>query len=462
MKKLVGLGEGGPGSWVRKACVAEPWATIPPEPGSSARFHRSLGAETARAHRSEPSGRASFQTPAPLARLFLGALLLSAGMAGCGPREKAVKIALACPLTGDLGALGQGLKRGVELALQEEAVQDERFPWRIALETFDDRADPKEAVNVANRIISDPSIVAVIGHFNSGCSIPAAQVYAQHGLLMMTPAASNPKLTLQQLEPSWPGVRNVFRVNTTDDVQGSVAAEFVHQRLKAATMAILHDKTAYGQGIAEEFRKRFEALGGKTLSFDGITTGEKDFKSLLTRIKGTHPAGLYFGGMFTEGGLLVRQARELGLTAPFVFAEANFDPEFLRIAGESSEGAYLTFLGSPPELLPTAKRFVEVYNRRYPGKEIKAYDHYAYEVTGILLKALHQVGPPSTSLGTGFDQAQGRPDRAKLIAAVRTIHYHGVLGDTTFDAKGDTLNTAITLFEVKHGKFVPLSGPPPS
>ncbi|MBI3291706.1 MAG: branched-chain amino acid ABC transporter substrate-binding protein [Elusimicrobia bacterium] len=374
----------------------------------------------------------------------LGALLLLAGMAGCGPREKVVKIALACPLTGDLGSLGQGLKRGVELALQEEGSYDAQLPWRIVLEAYDDRADPKEAVNVANRIVSDPAIVAVIGHFNSGCSIPAAQVYAQHGLLMMTPAASNPKLTLQQLEPSWPWVRNVFRVNTTDDIQGAVAAEFARQRLKTATTAILHDKTAYGQGIAEEFQKRFETLGGKTLSFDGITTGERDFKSLLTRIKATKPSVLYFGGMFTEGGLLVRQARELGLTAPFVFAEANFDPEFLRIAGESAEGAYLTFLGSPPELLPTAKRFVEVYNRRYPGKEIKAYDHYAYEVTGILLTALRQVGP----------------DRAKLIATVRTMRYRGVLGETAFDAKGDTLNKAITLFQVKGGKFVPLPGAP--
>ena len=165
-----------------------------------------------------------------------------------GPRE--VKIAIAEPLTGDIAALGQGLKRAAVLAI-EEANASGRFPhFKLRGVEFDDRSDPKEAVNVANRIVSDADIVAVVGHFNSGCSIPASAVYAQAGLPMMNAGSSNPQLTLQQLSPGWVGPRNIFRVNTTDDAQGAIAAEFATQTLKSKTVAIVHDKTAYGQGIA--------------------------------------------------------------------------------------------------------------------------------------------------------------------------------------------------------------------
>src|SRR5688572_10413844 len=140
-------------------------------------------------------------------------------LSSCGPKEKTFRLALAVPLTGDIAAMGQGMKRGADLAV-EEANASGRFKYKIELKAFDDRADPKEAVNVANQIVSDAGIAAVIGHLNSGCSIPAAQVYAKADLAMITPAATNPKLTQQQTEPSWKWKRNVFRVNTTDDVQG--------------------------------------------------------------------------------------------------------------------------------------------------------------------------------------------------------------------------------------------------
>lgn len=355
-----------------------------------------------------------------------------------GPRE--VKIAIAEPLTGDIAALGQGLKRAAVLAI-EEANASGRFPrFKLRGVEFDDRSDPKEAVNVANRIVSDPDIVAVVGHFNSGCSIPASAVYARAGLPMLNAGSSNPQLTLQQLSPSWPGPHNIFRVNTTDDAQGTIAAEFAAQSLKSKTVAIVHDKTAYGQGIAEVFQTRFTELGGTVLSFDGVQTGDKDFKALVTRIKPLAPDLLYFGGTYTEGGLILRQAREAGLKAPYLTGEISFDPDFLRIAGGAAEGAYVTYLGRPPELLESAKLFIEKYRLAYPGSEVKAYDHYAYEVTNILLAAMEKVGP----------------DKSKIIETLRGMSYTGVLGTTTFDEKGDTKNKTITLFVVKDGTFVPL------
>lgn len=361
---------------------------------------------------------------------------------GCGPKEKVVRVAVALPLTGDIAALGQGIERAVVLAL-EEAARDRRFAgFKVEMEAFDDRSDPKEAVNVANRIVSDPTVVAVIGHFNSGCSIPASQVYARHRLPMISPAASNPKLTLQQLDPSWRYPKSIFRVNTTDDIQGSYAGEFAVRTLRARRACLIHDKTAYGQGVAEEFRKRFEALGGITLSFDGISVADKDFNALLTRLHGLRPQILYFGGDYAGGGLIVRQARGVGEKATILLSEANYDPEFLRVAGPAAEGSYVTFLGSPPDLLPSARRFLDAYRARYPGVEGKAYDHYGYEAINILLSLIEKAGP----------------DREAILAALPSLRYQGVLGETRFDEKGDTLNHQITLFQVKDGQFRPIKG----
>jgi branched-chain amino acid transport system substrate-binding protein len=257
---------------------------------------------------------------------------------------------------------------------------------------------------------------------------------------MISPAASNPKLTLQQLDPSWKYPKSIFRVNTTDDIQGAYAGEYAARTLKLRRACIIHDKTAYGQGVAEEFRKRFEALGGATLSFDGISVADKDFNALLTRLRQLKPQLIYFGGDYAGGGLVVRQARGVGEKAVLILSEANLDPEFLRVAGSAAEGSYITFLGSPPDLLPSARAFIDAYHARYPGEEVKSYDHYGYEAMNILLSVLEKTGP----------------DRDKLIAALPAVNYQGVLGETRFDDKGDTLNHKITLFQVKDGKFVPL------
>lgn len=373
------------------------------------------------------------------------AAVVAAGFIGCAPRESGVKIALAIPLTGDIASLGQGLRRAVEMAV-EDANKSGAFPYNVELVAFDDRSDPKEAVSVANRIVADPGFVGVIGHFNSGCSIPASRVYAQAGLPMLSPASSNPDLTEQQLSPQWPWDRCIFRVNTTDNVQGSRGAEFTFNELKSRRVAIIHDKTAYGQGVAEEFRKRFEEMGGAVVAFEGLQVGDRDFRSLLTRVKALNPETLYFGGMFSEGGLLVRQARSIGFNGHFVACEANYDPAFLEVAGAAADGAYVTFLGSPPDLLPSARDFVERYRARYPDEEMKSYDHYGYEVASILLDALAHVGP----------------DRKKICRYVSAIKFDGVLGVTAFDEKGDTLNKTITLFVVRDGAFVPYEKPTPT
>jgi branched-chain amino acid transport system substrate-binding protein len=367
-------------------------------------------------------------------RALAACLIAAAALSACGPRENVVEIAIAAPLTGDTGAEGQGIKRAVIMAV-EEANASGRFPYKIVAKPFDDRADPREAVNVANLIISDPRIVAVVGHYTSGCSIPAAKVYARAPIGMVSPGATNPEVTLQQLSPDWIGPRVVFRDVATDDVQGAAAAQFAYKKLGKRRVAVVHDKTPYGQGIAEQFQKTFEELGGKVVSFDGISIGDRDFKALLTKIKGdsSRPEGLYFGGLYTEAGLLLVQMRELGLKDPFVFIsdDGAQSPVLYEVAGDAADGAYLTTIGVPVEELPSAQDFILRYKKRWTGssEDIKPFDHFGYEAANIVLDALEKAGP----------------DREKVLAALPSIRHKGIIGTTVFDDKGDTLNKIVTM-----------------
>lgn len=375
----------------------------------------------------------------PLRRAALALAPLALALAACGPKEKVVKIAVAVPLTGDMGTEGQGLRRAVELAV-EQANAAKRFPYKLAAAPYDDRADPKEAVNVANLIISDPRIVAVVGHYNSGCAIPAAKVYARAPIAMVSPAATNPEVTAQQLSPDWQGTKMVYRVCPTDDVQGASAAEFAFKKLGKRRMALLHDKTPYGQGLAEQFQKTFAALGGKIVSQDGISVGDKDFKALLTKIQAdkSKPEGIYFGGLYTESGLLLKQMRELGLKPPFAFisGDGSKTSGLFDVAGADADGAYLSIVGVPVEDLPSAKQFVEDYKKRFTGsgEELKPFDHFGFEAAQIIMAAMERAGGP---------------DRLKVIEELRKTDYAGVLGKTKFDEKGDTLNKIVTMTQAK-------------
>lgn len=365
--------------------------------------------------------------------LFFVSLL---GFGACAPKSNAVRLAVAVPLTGDMGTEGQGIRRAVELAV-EEANASGRFPFKIEVRAFDDRADPKEAVNVANLAASDSKIMAVVGHYNSGCSIPASQVYARASIPMISPASTNPKLTLQQLEPSWSLPRSVFRVVPTDDVQGSYASDFVLKKLKKKRFCIVHDKTPYGQGLAEQFQGGFVSGGGVQLSFDGIAIGDRDFKALLTRLKSLNPEGIYFGGLYMEFGLMVKQARELGLNAIFLSGDGSKTNELFKVAAQAAEGSYLSITGIPVEHLGAAKTFLEKYHAKYPGADVKPFDHFGYEAANIILEALVKTGP----------------DRAKIVDQLRQTQYDGILGRTQFDEKGDTTNKIITMTQVKNQAF---------
>lgn len=344
--------------------------------------------------------------------------------------ETIVKIALACPLTGDVAAMGLGMKNGAQMAIDEANAKKIVPNVKFELLALDDRANEREAVSVANQIAGDSSVVAIVGHLNSGCSIPASKVYNRNNLLMITPASTNPKLTLQNF-------KNVFRLCTTDEVQGSFAANLVGKKLKMNKVSVIHDKTAYGQGLAEMFQQTFVKNGGQVLSFDGISQGEKDFKALLTRLKTLNPQAIYFGGLYQEAGLISKQAKELGLKVSLISGDGIFSPEYIKVGGSQTEGDMATMIGVPPSKLKSAAEFLKNFAKKYPGVDSQPYDTYTYEAVNMVIDAVKNVGT----------------DKQKIIDYITKIKYNGILGETTFDKKGDTLNKAITPYIVKGGKW---------
>lgn len=299
---------------------------------------------------------------------------------------------------------------------------------KILLIVGDDQRDPKQAVAVANKMVNE-GVIGVVGHFNSSCSIPASDVYHRAGIPMITPGSTNPQLTEK-------GYANVFRVCGRDDQQGKVGAEYVTRILALKRIAILHDKTTYGQGLADEF-KRFLGKETNVVYYGGIVQGDKDFKMILTTVKNRNPELVFFGGVYPEAGLLVKQSRELGLNAPFMSGDGVIDPKFIEIAGaQAAEGTLLTF--SPdPQNLPTAKSFIERYRARFG--DAGPYSIYAYDATNILLTAIEKA-----------QSIEGN----RISDVLHSMKFNGALGEIQFDAKGDVVVSPYIVWITRDGKFV--------
>ncbi len=352
-------------------------------------------------------------------------------VSGCSSEGSNVyKLALAAPLTGDIAPLGQGMKRGVILAYTE--FTNVYTNVKVELAFFDDRATESEAVNVAEKIASDPTIIGVVGHLNSGCSIPASSVYNRRNLPMITPASTNPKLTLQ-------GFKNVFRICPTDAQQGPIAARFLVKK-NITKVFVLDDKTEYGQGLADEFSKEFRNLGGTVLGRDSIRVGDKDFKAILTKIKSFNPQAVFFGGVYSEGALLTKQADEVGLSVPFVGGDGLKTDKYVELAGAACEGDIVTFIGAP---VTENDEFYKKYKSIFPNESIEPFDLFSYEAAKILLSAF-----------TNSLDKNGKYSREKAIDYIAKTEFRGIASKIKFDEKGDNLNTVFTIYTISNGKFL--------
>lgn len=360
--------------------------------------------------------------------LFLMLSLILFSGWGCQKKSDVIKIGVAGPMTGDQSKMGTDFRNGASLAVEEWNAKGGVLGKKIEMMVEDDQHDPKQAVSVANKLVNE-GVVGVVGHFNSSCSIPASDIYNRAGIPMISPGSTNPQLTEK-------GYRGVFRVCGRDDQQGRIGAEFVTTRLMLKKVAVIHDKTTYGQGLADEFKK---ALGDTTqvVYYGGIVQGDKDFKNVLTSIREKGPELIFFGGIYTEMGLLVRQARELGIQAPFMSGDGSIDPKFIEIAGaQAAEGTYLTF--SPdPNNMPTAKAFIEKYRTKYG--ELGPYSIYAYDAANILLTAI---------------QAAGTTDGNSIMDKLHSMEASGATGKIKFDSKGDVISAPYVVWTTREGKFV--------
>ena len=362
---------------------------------------------------------------------FTGMAVLTLLLAGCPSQQSdTIRIAVAGPMTGDQSKQGNDLKNGVELAVAEWNNAGGLLGKRIELLVGDDQHDPKQAVSLANKFVNS-GVVGVIGHWNSSSTIPASEVYHRADIPMITPASTNPQVTDR-------GYVNVFRVCGRDDQQGRVAAEFVANKLRATRVAVLHDKTTYGQGLAGEFTRNLTALGGGRIEIvyaTGIIQGDKDFRGVLTTMGSKKPEVFFFGGIYPEGGLLVKQAREIGLAIPMVSGDGVIDQVFVQIAGPAADGTYLTFSPDTTKL-PAAQATLAKYRERYgePGP----YSIYAYDAAQVLLEGIKRADAVN-----GFAVSQ----------AIHTMTHDGLTGRIQFDAKGDLLTTQYVVWVTKDGTF---------
>jgi len=336
-------------------------------------------------------------------------LALGFAFALAGTAAAQVRMGVAGPITGPNAATGAQMKNGVD---QAAADLKTILGQKIVVEYGDDVSDPKQGVSVANKFAGD-GVKFVIGHYNSGVTMPASEVYQENGILEITPASTNPQITERKM---W----NIFRVCGRDDQQGKVAGDYILKHFKGKKIAFVHDKTTYGKGLVDETKKTINKGGMKEVLYEGINTGEKDYSALVSKIKQSGADLVYFGGLYTEGGLIVRQMRDQGVKAPLMGGDGITSDEFASVGGPGVVGTLMTY-GPDPRNRPQAKKVVAEF--RAKKFEPEAYTLYSYAGVQIIKQAA---------------EAGKSLDPKKVAAKMHSgMKFHTVIGDISYDKKGD-------------------------
>jgi branched-chain amino acid transport system substrate-binding protein len=349
--------------------------------------------------------------------IALGLLVLPvAGLAG--ESKGTVKIATQSPLSGEQSAVGEGIKLGTQLAIDQLKGPIEKLGFKVELVPFDDQAKPDVGVANARNMITDTNILAVVGHYNSGVAIPSSEVYKEVSLVEVSPANTNPLITDRNLP-------NVNRVCGRDDVQGAVGAEFA-KGLKVKSAYVIHDKTTYGQSVAEFFRDNAKKHGIQVLGFEG-TEEKSNFDPILTPARAKNPDLIYFGGIYSQAAPLFKQAREKGIKARFLGPDGLDSSDLAKIGGKAVVGMNYTTVAGPVSVYPKAKDFAKAYKDKF-GKDPEPFAAQSYDSTAIALKAIESA-----------IKANGGklPSREAVSAAVRKVKHNGLTGNVEFDEKGD-------------------------
>lgn len=363
-----------------------------------------------------------------------GIMLATGQPVAAADAAKSIKIATQSPLSGDQSVVGVDIKRGAELALEQLGKPLADMGIKVELAPFDDQANPDTGVANAKRIVADPAILAVVGHYNSGVQIPSSEVYHSAGLANVSPANTNPKVTTR-------GYAEVNRIVGRDDVQGVVGADFA-QSHGVKSVFVIHDKTAYGQGIAEFFKKRAEEKGMKVLGFEG-TEEKANFDALLSPLVAGNPDLVYFGGMTFQAAVLFRQARERGYQGMFMSDDGFDSSDATKIAGQTlvdGKGTFYSTVSGPATVYPGTAKFIKDFKAKY-NADPQPFAAQGYDCMAICLKAVENAAKANKNAA---------PDRAAVVKAIRALKdFAGITGTFTFNEIGDPTVAQYFVLQVK-------------
>ncbi|QDG55554.1 MULTISPECIES: branched-chain amino acid ABC transporter substrate-binding protein [Pseudomonas] len=363
-------------------------------------------------------------------------LALSSLASAMAQADQTVLIGLAGPLTGPSARIGKDLENGAQLAIDQAnakhpTINGEAVTFKLVSE--DDQSDPRTAVTVAQRLV-DEGVVGVVGHWNTGTSIPAARVYHDAGIAQVAPVATGHAYTQQGFDTS-------FRIMGHDDDGGQVAGRYALNTLKAQRIAVIDDRTAFGQGLADQFVKSIEAGGAKVVAREYVDDKTIDFSAVLTNIRSQNPDLIFFGGVDAQAAPLARRIKQLGIKAPLMGAGGFVSQTFLQLAQNEGEGVIALEPGLAIAQMPGGKAFEQAYKERYKTA-IELHAPFAYDGVGVLVAAIEKAG--ST-------------DPQKYLPVLRAISYPGVTGTIAFDAEGNLKQPSFTVYQVKANQWLPVS-----
>jgi branched-chain amino acid transport system substrate-binding protein len=387
------------------------------------------------------------------APLLVGALVLSA----CGSKKeedngaanKTLTIGVIAPLTGDLSAIGNGIKNGADLAIKQANAKKLVKGVTLKLDAQDDTAKADVGATVAAKLVADSSVVGVVGPLNSSVARSVAPVLAQANLAIISPANSATDLTGRDLlEAGKTQVRpnkSYFRLAATDDFQGPFDADYAVKTLKYKKIAIIHDKKAYGQGLAQAFAKRAAADGATVLKTETVTVGDKDFSAVIDKVKAQGPDLVFYGGEYPEAAPLSKQMKAKGLNVPLMGGDGVQASKYIQLAGTAANGDLASGFGAPTSSLASAKQFLADYKAAGYAEEADPYGAAAFDATNAIIKALAKASEEGKS---------GQELRDEVTKEVAEVSFDGVTGPVSFDQFGDTNNKVLTVYKIEGGKYV--------
>ncbi|MED4585736.1 branched-chain amino acid ABC transporter substrate-binding protein [Brevibacillus choshinensis] len=360
------------------------------------------------------------------------------GNAAGGSLEKLV-IGVVGPMSGQYSDYGSTAKAGAEYALKEKQEAFKKLGFDVQLSAQDDQADPKQGVAVAQMLISNPDVVGVVGHATTGASITAAAQYDQEKLVMVSPSATGSDLTEQ-------GKKIVHRICARDDQQGSKAAIYAKNQLNIKTAYLMHDKQAYGQGLAEEVKKQFEKDGVQIVGFEGVTAGEKDYSAVINQIVAANPEMVYFGGYYSDAGIIVKQAREKGYKGIFMGGDGYDSADMVKIAGaDNANNVVFTSTVGDVGATEDGKKWISDFESS-TGNKVGIFTSFGYDSMGVMLNGLEEA-----------IKANGgkKPSREQVLDAVhKTKDFKGKFVNVTFDDKGDNTFASVYVYKYENGQKV--------